>query len=187
MCKLKEKRQRILSMHIFLTIISFIAVWVRRDYRNWERMYPTMQYIALGNLTYNFLCAAHWLWRMSPDIDWYNFTLLEMGYTFVVFPATALMFLSRYPEGEGFWRIVRHYLCWIGIYVGFEYIMQAQGTIVYKYGWSLGWSAIFDCIMFPFLRMHYKKPLLTFLLSIPMALFWLWLFDIPTHIPIEKR
>ncbi|MBM7663297.1 hypothetical protein JOC85_004169 [Bacillus mesophilus] len=81
-------------MHIILSIISIIAAWVRKDYKNWREFYPTMQYIAIGNLTYNFLCASHWLWRLSPDIKWFNYTLLEMAYTFFVFPFTALMFVQ---------------------------------------------------------------------------------------------
>lgn len=174
-------------MHIILVMISIIAVWVRKDYRKWKVFYPTMQYIALGNLTYNFLCASHWLWRLSPDIVQYNHSVLEMGYTFIVFPFTALMFLSRYPEGKGVWRILRHYLFWIALYVSVEYVLQGQGTILYGYGWSLGWSAFFDCIMFPFLRLHHKKPLLTLILSVPMTILWLWLFDIPVTVPIEMR
>lgn len=174
-------------MHLFLAIISIIAVIIRRDYYNWKTFYPTMQYIAIGNLTYNFLCASHWLWQLSPDIKWFNHSILEMSYTFITFPLTALMFLSRYPEGKGAFRLFRHYLFWIGLYVGFEVILIATDTIIYKYGWGLWWSALFDCIMFPFLRLHYKKPLLTLIISVPMTIFWLWLFDIPVHIPIPNR
>ncbi|WP_174728003.1 CBO0543 family protein [Mesobacillus harenae] len=174
-------------MHLFLAFISIIAVWVRRDYKNWRIYYSTMQYVALGNLTYNFLCTSHWLWQLSPDIDWFNHSLLEMSYTFITFPLTALMFLSRYPEGKSVSRIFRHYLFWIGLYVAIEIILKFQGTILYKYGWGIWWSALFDCIMFPFLRLHYKKPLLTLALSVPMTIFWLWFFEVPVHIPIDKR
>ncbi|MFE8702855.1 CBO0543 family protein [Cytobacillus sp. FJAT-54145] len=174
-------------MHIILTIVSIIAVWIRGDHREWKKYYTTMQYIAIGNLTYNFLCASHWLWRLSPDIKWFNHTILEMAYTFIVFPFTALMFLSHYPENEGRWRVIRHYLFWIGLYVAIEFVLMVQGSILYKYGWSLGWSALFDCLMFPFLRLHFKKPLFTLIVSVPIAIFWLWLFEIPVYLPIEQR
>ncbi|KAA0549836.1 hypothetical protein FZW96_00335 [Bacillus sp. BGMRC 2118] len=174
-------------MHIFLALLSLLAVWWRGDYRKWRTYYPTLQYIAIGNLTYNFLCASHWLWQLSPDITWFNHSLLEMSYTFITFPLTALMFLSRYPKGQGFMRILRHYIFWILLYVLIEYILMIRGGILYKYGWNLGWSALFDCIMFPFLYLHHKKPLLTLLLSVPMTIFWVWFFDIPITVPIEKR
>ena len=174
-------------MHHILALISILAVWYRGDYWNWKVYYSTMQYIAIGNLTYTFLCASHWLWRLSPDTKWFNHSLLEMGYTFITFPLTALMFLSRYPEGQGKWRVFRHYAFWVGLYVVVEIILLLQGSILYKYGWNLLWSAAFDCIMFPFLRLHYKKPLLTLVISVPMTIFMVWLFDIPVHVPIEKR
>ncbi|MFD2046534.1 CBO0543 family protein [Ornithinibacillus salinisoli] len=174
-------------MHILLAIISIIAVWVRKDYFQWKKFYTTMQFIALGNLTYNFLCASHWLWQLTPDITWFNHSILEMTYTLITFPLTALMFLSRYPDGQGKKKIFMHYLFWIGLYVGVEIVLMLQGSIIYKYGWSLGWSALFDCIMFPFLRLHYKKPLFTLIISVPMTIFWLWLFDIPVSIPIPER
>lgn len=174
--------------HLILAIISIIAVWVKGDYRRWKEFYSTMQYIAIGNLTYNFLCASYWLWRLSPDFfESFNHTLLEMSYTFITFPLTALMFLARYPEGKGGWRIFRHYLFWIGLYVGVEVILMLQGSIIYNYGWSLGLSALFDCLMFPFLYLHYKKPLLTLILSVPITIFLLIIFDIPVDVPIEKR
>jgi len=174
-------------MHIALALISIIAVWIRKDYRKWKTYYPTMQYIALGNLTYNFLCASHWLWQLSPDFKWFNHSLLEISYTFITFPFTALMFLARYPEGQSKWKIFLHYLVWIGLYVAVEFILLIRGNIIYKYGWGFWWSALFDCIMFPFLFMHHKKPLLTLALSVPMTIFWVWLFEIPVHIPIAKR
>ncbi|OLS40381.1 CBO0543 family protein [Bacillus sp. MRMR6] len=174
-------------MHLILAFVSIVAVWYRGDYLNWKQFYSTMQYIAIGNLTYNFLCASHWLWQLSPDIKWFNHSLLEMSYTFITFPLTSLMFLSRYPENQGKWRILRHYAFWIGLYVVVEIILIFKGNIIYKYGWGLGWSAFFDCIMFPFLRLHYKKPLLTLMISLPMTIFWVWLFDIPVHVPIPDR
>ncbi|WP_071393226.1 CBO0543 family protein [Bacillus tuaregi] len=174
-------------MHLTLALISIFAVWLRKDYREWKEYYSTLQYIALGNLTYNFLCAEHWLWQLSPDWEWFNHSLLEVGHTFITFPLSILMFLVRYPEGKGSWRILCHYLFWIGIYVAFEYILMIRGNIIYKYGWGLQWSALFDCIMFPFMRLHYKKPLFTLIISVPVTIFLVWLFDVPVSVPISER
>lgn len=174
-------------MHIFLTCISIYSVWHRKDYLKWRDFYPTMQYIAIGNLTYQFLCATNWLWRIAPDMKGFYYLTVEAIYSFIVFPLTALMFLSRYPEGSKKMEIFKHYLFWIGIYVFFEFIFMKLGIMEYQKGWNLWWSALFNCIMFPFLRLHHKKTILTLVLSVPMTLFWLWLFDIPVHLPIEKR
>lgn len=174
-------------MHLVLMFVSIVAVILRKDYLKWKHYYPTLQYVAIGNLTYNFLCASHWLWRLKPDINWYNDTLVELGYTFITFPATALMFLSHYPNEDRKFRVFVHYVFWIGLYVVFEFILLLKGTIYYKYGWSIGWSILFDIIMFPFIRFHHKNPLLALVFSFPVVLILLWVFDIPIHIPIEQR
>lgn len=173
-------------VHVALGLLTIWFIWRRKDYRRWQELLPTMQYIALGNLTYNFLCANHWLWKLGPDFL-SNHSLTEMIYTFITFPGTALMFLAHYPEQAGWERKVGHILYWIVLYVGFELILLIRKNILYGYGWNLGWSALFDCLMFPMLRLHQKKPLLTYVLSVPITFFWLWLFDIPVHVPIEQR
>ncbi|RSK29076.1 hypothetical protein EJF36_20535 [Bacillus sp. HMF5848] len=173
-------------MHVALAIISIIAVWIRGDWRKWETYFPTMMYFAVGNLTYNFLCASYFLWRLNPD-TLSNHTLTEMLYTFITFPLTALMFLARYPENETRWKVFKHYLAWVSIYVFVELILVFTNGILYKYGWNLVWSAIFDILMFPMLRLFSKKPLLALVLSVPIAFVWIWLFDVPVHIPVEDR
>lgn len=171
-------------MHILITLIVILAIFIRGDFRHWKEFHSTMLYIAVGNLMYNFLAANYLLWRFNPDIM-SNHTLTEVVYTCVVFPGTALMFLSTFPKTSK--RITFHYITWIGLYVGFEIMFLFLNKIYYQYGWNLGWSALFDCIMFPMLRLHSKKPLLAYLLSIPIAVFFIIYFDVPIHIPIEER
>jgi hypothetical protein len=73
------------------------------------------------------------------------------------------------------------------MYGGIEFIMTLTGHIEYNYGWGLAWSVGFNCLMFPMLRLYYKKPLIAYLLSVPIGIFFLWYFDIPVHLPVEKR
>lgn len=173
-------------VHVFISLVVIFAVWKRQDWRDWEKYLPVMMYFALGNLTYNFLCANYFLWRLNPDAL-SNHSLTEMLYTFIIFPGTALMFLSKYPEGEGTKSLAKHYSFWIIIYILVEWIFTYTNSIIYQYGWGLIWSATFDVIMFPMLRLFHKKSLIALLLSIPIAFIWIFLFDVPVHIPIEDR
>jgi hypothetical protein len=59
--------------------------------------------------------------------------------------------------------------------------------MTHSYGWNLGWSIFFDFIMFPMFRLHYKNPLAAYILSVPIAIVFITLFDVPIHIPIERR
>ncbi|MBD2872815.1 CBO0543 family protein [Paenibacillus arenilitoris] len=171
-------------MHFALGVITLICAWRWGDWRNWKQYHHTMMYFALGNLLYNFLSANHFLWKLNPDFM-PNHSMTEMVYTFVTFPATALLFLTNYPDGRKKKRL--HYLQWIGIYVIVEWFFRDTGRILYQHGWSLMWSAIFDITMFPMLRLHYKRPLLAYAISAVLCVFWVMLFDVPVDVPIEKR
>ncbi|TLS38995.1 CBO0543 family protein [Pseudalkalibacillus caeni] len=173
-------------MHVVLALFMIYAVWKWGDWRNWEKYHTVMLYFALGNLLYNFLTANHFLWRLDADFI-SNHTLTEMLYTFIVFPATSLLFISRYPERSNSGTLIFYYFKWVFVYVGVEWIYTVTHHIDYQYGWSLGWSAFFDITMFPMLRLYYKKPLIAYAVSAVLAVFWLWLFDVPVHLPVEKR
>lgn len=171
-------------MHLILGVITVLAAWRYGDWRHWQKYHQTMMYFALGNLLYNFLTASHFLWKLKPDF-FPNHSLTEMMYTFVVFPATALMFLSNYPEQKK--KVIVHYLKWIGIYVGVEWVFMLTDRIVYQYGWNLYWSIFFDFTMFPLLRIFYKKPLLAYGITFILCLFYIWYFKIPVNVPVEER
>jgi hypothetical protein len=173
-------------MHITIAIVCIIAVWRRGVWRQWKKYHTTMMYFALGNLLYNFLTANHFLWRFNSE-PLANHSMVEMLYTFIIFPATALLFLAKYPEGKGYKRITLHILVWVAIYGGFEYIYVLTERIEYQYGWTLGWSIFFDFTMFPMLRLFHKHPIIAYIISFFMAIFWVHLFDVPVEVPVEDR
>jgi hypothetical protein len=172
-------------MHFAIGILTLIAAWKWGDWKNWRIYHTSMLYFALGNLLYNFLTANHFLWKLKPDFL-PTHSLTEMVYTFITFPATALIYLSKYPQASIKKQIV-YILGWVCIYGGVETILMLTGRMQYQFGWSLGWSVVFDCTMFPMLRLFYKKPLLAYVISAALCVFWVWLFDVPVNVPIEKR
>lgn len=171
-------------MHVLIAVLTILAICFRGDYRNWKEYHAPMLYMAGSNLMYNFLCANYLLWKFNPDIL-ANHTITEVVYTLIVFTGTVLMFLNTYPTTLK--RKVYHYATWIIIYVGFEIIFLYLGKIYYQHGWTLGWSALFVMVMFPMLRLFYKRPILAYVLSIPISIFLIYYFDVPVHIPMEER
>lgn len=171
-------------MHVLTAIISIIAVFIWGKWRSWKKYHATLLYFALGNLTYNFLTANYFLWRLDADFL-SNHTLTELIYTFVVFPATGLLFLDNYPEGIK--KQILHTLQWILIYAIWEYLFNLTGDIVYQYGWTYWWSVAVLFVMFPLLRLHVKHPLLSYFLFGVAAVFFLLWFDVPVELPIEER
>lgn len=171
-------------MHVFLAIFTILILWLRGDYKHWQKYHTTMLYYAVGNLAYNFICANYLLWRLNPDFL-SNHSQTEMLYTFIVFPATALMFLARYPNT---WkRKLLHYATWISLYLSLELVFIWLGKIEYQYGWNFWWSVFLVIIMFPMFRLHHTRPLLTYILSVPITIFLMYVFDVPFDVPIENR
>ena len=172
-------------MHVSTTILAFAAAFIWGDWRNWVKYYSTMQFIALGNLTYSLICTNYFLWRFVPE-SFSNYTITDLTYTFIVLPASTLLFLSKYPEGS-FYKKVIYYLKWIIVFIGFEYLFLINNGIVHLHGWSIWWSLAFVTFMFPLLRLHYKKPLLGCLCAIFIGVFITLYFRVPVNIPIEFR
>lgn len=171
-------------MHVLTALFSIVAAWRWGDWRNWNKYHSTMLFIALGNLTYNFIAANHLLWRFTPEhFNYYIIT--ELIYTFIVLPASVLLFLSNYPDDV--LKKVIYYIKWIFIFIAFEYFFLINDGIVHQNGWNIWWSLIFLFLMFPLIRLHHTKPLWGYLLAIFMACFVTWYFNIPIEVPIEFR
>jgi hypothetical protein len=173
-----------LGLHFAVMLLVICLIWKTGAWRNWSKYHTTMMYFAVGNLTYNFLTANHFLWKLNPDIL-PNHSLTEILYSFITFPGSALLFLNNFPDRRS--QILQRYVKWVFIYVLIEWIFMLYGRIIYQYGWSLMWSAVFDIIMFPMLLLHSKRPLIAYVLSILLAIFWIKWFDVPVNIPIENR
>ncbi|MGE5415559.1 MAG: hypothetical protein ACM3UZ_02110, partial [Acidobacteriota bacterium] len=58
---------------------------------------------------------------------------------------------------------------WVGLGTALEFILIKTGFFVHLHGWNLWWSALFYCIMFPLLQLHYSKPLLVWPISFVLA------------------
>lgn len=164
-------------MHIAVFIFSVFAAWRWGDWKNWHKYHTTMLYVAVGNLLYNFIYQDHYLWQLKPPMLFNSHFCGELFYTFIVFPGTALILLTNYPKApiKQVFRILKFVL----IYIILEWIMQMLGTIVYNYGWSIWWSLAWNCLMFPIMVLHHKKPLAAYIASIVFVIVVVIIFPVP--------
>jgi hypothetical protein len=139
-------------MHVLTATISIIAVYIWGDWKNWKKYHATLLFFALGNLVSNFLTANYFLWRLDADFL-LNHTLTEMIYTFIVFPATGLLFLGNYPKGVI--KQILHTLQWIAIYGILEFVFTLTESIEYQHGWTFGWSIVALFFMFPSIKVAF--------------------------------
>ncbi|QKY68802.1 CBO0543 family protein [Lentibacillus sp. CBA3610] len=163
-------------MHILIIILVLIAVWRKSDWSRFHQFHATMIYMGTMNLLYIYFTTDYPLWTLHSNIGLPE-PILNLLYTFIVFPCTVIMFLSRFPGG---WLHQVYYAGkWVLVYFVFEWIGYHAGAIDYNNGWSLIWSFQFLIVMFPMLRLHYVRPFLTYGLSVIIIAILLSIFEVP--------
>jgi hypothetical protein len=163
-------------MHMAIAICAVISAGIWGDWRNWKRYYPTLLYILTVSMVYEFLTKEYSIWKFKPDFL-LNDTYVVFVYAVISVPFTVFIFLSRYPSNWG--KKILHYAWWTFVYIGVEWMLQKTGRITYEHKWSLWWSLIFDVIMFPMLRLHYKKPPVALVLSVLIISGYMFFFKVP--------
>lgn len=164
-------------MHIIGQIFWILAVWRWGDWRNWEKYHSTMLYMIAISLLYDVLSYRHTLWEFKdfwlPTHTWNSIVV-----TFIGFPCSVLIYLSRFPQNSII-KQIGHIIYWILIYSAIELFFILINLFDYHNGWNFGLSVLFNCVLFPMLLLHHKKPLLAYLLTVPIIICFLLIFDIP--------
>lgn len=153
------------------------------DWKNWKLYYPTILFYMVGDLLYQFLFFNYSMWEYVPiggDVNWASHTHISLLIMFIKYPLTILIFLANLPERRS-WYIFYSF-GWTVIYSINESIDLWMGGIVHKHGWNMGWSTLFSFVMFNILTIHYRKPMLAWLVSIIFAIFLWNVFDVPASI-----
>lgn len=170
-------------MHIILNVLFILAAWRWGDWRNWRKYYPTILYLLIGDLLYNFLCYNYPLWKFNAvsfdKFIYSNHTLITLGIDFINFPAIVLMYLGNYPNGK-IKPLLYIFFAWVlfNTTIEFTSLTTIKGIAHYN-GWDIWWSILLNIIFFVMLRVHYLRPLLAWVISFGIIiLFWLY-FGLP--------
>lgn len=158
-----------------LGILSIFACWKWGDWRNWRLYYPTILYLLVGDLVADFLLYEHSLWAFGSFVEQYPF--LDVCIMLLIYPSTVILYLSHYPKRPA--RQALHILMWVVIYVAAETIANYTKGYCYHDGWTILYSALFDCVMFPLLILHHRRPLIVWPVSAALCFALLWWFRIP--------
>jgi hypothetical protein len=157
---------------IIFTVFLFSA-WRWGDWKNWTRYYSTILFVILVSILETLITHNHFLWKFHPDPFMpflYNHFLISIAMAFVVFSSTVLIYLGNYPKNK---KQFAYVLMWVLIYSVVEVITSNFGLLSYHNGWSIFWSVVINIIMFPLIRLHYTRPLLTWFITFGVfAFFW---------------
>ncbi|WHX64536.1 CBO0543 family protein [Peribacillus frigoritolerans] len=96
-----------------------------------------------------------------------NDLIISLIIMFLAYPSTIMIYLGRFPQSkrkQSFWIAF-----WFFLYSSIELINLKYLDLINHYnGWNIWWSVLFNIFMFSILRIHFKKPLLAWRVSISM-------------------
>lgn len=167
-------------MHLALNLFIIFAVWKWADYKNWQKYHATMLFLSFINLVYAVISfhAGAFLWQTKEDFP-LNHVVSELAYTMILLPCTVLLFLSNYPKNPV--KVVIHFLKYIFIYSAVEAVMVKTGRMVYDHSWNILYSVIFYFLMFPAIIIHYRRPILAYIIFVLITIFGVWAFKLPVY------
>jgi len=164
---------------IMMGIVTILSAWKWGDWKNWRDYLHTIQYFILGDMLYNLFTWDYSLWTYPhPPNLLPNHLTNNLYIMFTMYPSTLLIFLFQFPKNNVRKQIL-YILLWIVLWLIFELIMVMNGFCVYSHGWTYGWSIVFVCLMVPMLLLHHKRPMLAYILSVPIIVFLLLWFHVP--------
>jgi hypothetical protein len=149
-------------MILLLASLFVLACYKWGDWRNWRSYYPTILFLIVGDLIYLHVAAAKPLWQYTARLFPGALTTLIVG--LIIYPCTVLLFIPAYNQAM-FWGKIAYITVWAGIYFGLEFVGLQYNYIQHLNGWKLGYSLIFDCLVFPLLIIHQKRAPVAWLLA----------------------
>lgn len=159
-----------------VAILFFLICLKWGDWKNWRKYYPTILYVIVWDLLYNFFTVNHPLWRLEHPVLKHTFSDLLIA--FVIFPSSILLYLPYVPKRS----IVKQTLqiaFWTFLFSLVEAQTIALHTISYHNGWNFWWSVGFNAITFSMIRLHYENSLLAWPISVLLFLIAMIIFKLP--------
>lgn len=155
-------------MFFIVLAISFVlATWAWGDWRNWQQYHATSLFFLFGNSLYFAFTYKQPLWRHQPLPPIDSFIGVEL-LVMVCFACTPIIYLGRWPKG--FKKSLLWIAMWVLLYFSIESFLLFIGGIKHDHGWTLFNSFCFNIMMFLMFRLHYKRPILAYLISVPIII-----------------
>lgn len=158
-------------------IVSIIICWKFGNWKNWREYYSTILFFSIGNLVYIVLAGMKPLWNLGEPLG--HNPIFEIIFILCLYPSTTILFLTFYPDDKSLKKQGLYIFLWVCIYVIIEFLASITGGFAYENGWNIYYSILFDFLMFPLLRLHFKKPLLVWPVSALLAFVLTIWFKIP--------
>jgi len=160
---------------ITLSILYAAACFKWGEWRRWQEFYPTILYVIIGDLAYNFVFHDHTLWLYHGA---FAHTISDMIVALFMFPSIVILFLTHWPQKRVFQ--IFYVLVWAGFNLLLEFLSVLLDVFEYDNGWTVWWSLILLIVSFIMIRIHYKKPLLAWPISLALGVATALIFGLPS-------
>lgn len=170
-------------MRLFMWLVWGLAAWKWGDWRNWKKYQATIIYMMYFSAVYEILCYNYPMWKFEYDQSipfLINHPLITIAISLILYPSIILIFLGRYPT-ESWKKKISWQILFVFLFSLSEYLMVKFGRITYHNGWTFGWSILFNVNTFFMLSIHYKRPLLAWILSLFFVMFYVYYFQVPVN------
>lgn len=161
-------------IYIIILIISVFLCYKYGDWKNWNKYHSTFLFFIIGVLVYDLLTYNKPLWTYVSTYT--SHTIISLIIAFIIFPCTVLIYIPHYPKLIK--NQILYVLMWVFIYTAVEVLVYALGNLRYSNGWNTYYSAILNIIMFLLLSLHYKKPILAYMIAFTFTIIGLIFFHI---------
>ncbi|WP_231597451.1 CBO0543 family protein [Bacillus sp. SA1-12] len=165
-----------MSMHLAITFLTILASLRWGNWKDWKEYHSSMFFIATCGLLYEYIVQEYNLWEFHAD--WlFSVKMIVIIYAVITMPVSVFLFLSHFPS-KWFQRIV-YIIIWSFIYIAVEFVLDQSGRITYDHGWGIGYSFLFDIVMFSVIAFHQFYPVRAYIVSIFIISFLISYFHVP--------
>lgn len=167
------------DFQIIFMLIVVVATWKFGDWRNWNLYYPTILFILLINFVYNLISYNFPLWEYESPL--LKTTGSDLLLNLIAFPAVIILYLTYFNKIllRQNKYITLYILSWVAFYTLTEWFSYKLSFFSYHNGWNIWWSLFFNCIMFPMMWLHHKRPLWAIAFVSVFVVFIVTYFNIP--------
>ena len=159
---------------IFVATGFAAACVISGGWKKWREYYPTILYVIIGDLAYNFVFYRYDLWKYNGFI---NHTISDLFNAFFLFPSVIILVLHKWPQG---WlKASLILLAWSSSLTMLEWISLGTGYFMYDHNWNIFHSFMVYFGALVLIRVHYRHPLVVWPVSLALAVAVLFFFQLP--------
>ncbi|MCD9022109.1 CBO0543 family protein [Cohnella silvisoli] len=135
------------------------SAWRWADWSRFREFRASIYVVIIGDFLYNLLTKNHHLWMFLSPTFHFSHHFIQVLISLCATPFAIMLFLSHYPEKSRLKQAL-YLALWAGVFSLHEWIVVKLGVFKYNDGWNMWWSIVINCLAFPFVILHQKRPAL---------------------------